>query len=59
MLTNSIEASKEDKLLDTADGTKEKKEGTLIRHKCHKDNHFARDYKANVAKDKEFYLRMA
>ncbi|XP_023766503.2 uncharacterized protein LOC111915032 [Lactuca sativa] len=28
-------------------------------HKCNKENHFARDCKANVVKDRSFYLRMA
>lgn len=58
MLTKSTEAPKEDKSFDTVDDTAWKKEGVLICRKCHKENHFARDCKANVAKDKAFYLRM-
>lgn len=59
MLTNSSKAPKEDKSSDTIDGTKEKKEGNLIYHKCHKENHFSRYCKANIVKDKAFYLKMA
>lgn len=58
MITNSIEVQMEDKPFDTADVTKEKKEGVIICQKFHKENHFSRDYKANVGEDKAFYLRM-
>lgn len=58
MLTNSTKAPKKDKS-DTSSGTKDKKVGVLICHKCHKENHFTRDCKGNVVKYKAFYLTMA
>ena len=37
----------------------EDKSDVVICHKCNKENHFAKDCKANVVKDRAFYLRMA
>lgn len=60
MITNSHEASKEENYLNTVAGTEEKKEGVLIYHKFHEENHFSRQCKANVMKEKKsLYLRIA
>lgn len=37
----------------------EDKSDIIICHKCNKENHFAKDCKANIVKDRAFYLRMA
>lgn len=59
MITNSTQPPIEDKPSNTVEYTKQKKEEVLICHTCHKENHFASDYKANLVKDKSFYLRMS
>lgn len=59
MINNSTETPHEDKSSDINNIQENKKDGVLICHKFHKENNFAKDCKANVIKDKEFYLKMA
>lgn len=58
ILTTSIEVSHEDKPSDSVVVAEYKKNGVLIRHKCHNENHLVRDCKANTVKDKAYYLIM-
>lgn len=57
MISNHKEISQTNKSPDSSINTKDNKDGVLVCHKCHRENHFARDYKSNVVKVKAFYHR--
>lgn len=59
MLTYSTKVPHEDKPSETLVVSEETKDRVLIFHMWHKENHFTRDYKSNVVKNKTYYLRMA
>lgn len=43
-ITNPTEASHADNSTETGGNTEDKKDTVLNYHKCHKKNHFSRDY---------------